>query len=311
MESLPALFAQYGLAALFAVVLAEQLGLPLPALPALLLAGALAADDPLYGVAALALAIVASTLGDYVWFRAGQRHGHRVLRLLCRISLSPDACVRQTENAYERRGVATLVIAKFVPGLSTLAPPLAGALGLSVSNFLLFNTAGAALWAGAGLIAGLLFHRQIDGLLAWLAQMGVVAALLLGAALALYIGYRWWDRRRTLGRLAGARITPAELAGRLTGDDPPLILDARSRLGREADGSRIPGALAVDLDDLDSVLAKIPAGREVVVYCACPNDASAVKLAWLLTQHGHTRVRPLAGGIDAWREAGLVLDTLG
>lgn len=308
MEALPDLFAQYGLIAVFMVVLAEQLGAPIPALPVLLMAGAFASDNPFYGVAALVLAIAAATLGDTAWYWAGRRYGHRVLRLLCRISLSPDACVRQTENAYERRGVATLVIAKFIPGLSTLAPPLAGALRVSTANFLLFNTAGAALWAGTGLIVGLVFHRNVDAVLAWLLQMGIVAVMLVVALLAIYIGWRWWERRRLLKLLATRRITPMELSEWLERGDELVILDVRSRLLRDVEQERIPGARALDLDNMEVALAELTTDHNIVVYCACPNDASAVKATLALMQRGYKQVRPLAGGIDAWRSAGLALE---
>ena len=310
MEALPVLFAQYGLIAVFVVVLAEQLGLPIPALPVLVMAGAFASDNPLYGIAALALALLAAIIGDCVWFLAGRRYGHRVLRLLCRISLSPDACARQTENAYERRGAATLVIAKFVPGLSTLAPPLAGALRISTASFLLLDAAGAVLWAGAGLLMGRIFHRDIDAALAWLAQSGFIAVLLVVALLACYIAYRWWDRQRLLKLLATRRITPMELAEWLERGDELVILDVRSRLLREVEQERIPGARAVELDDLEMAMAELAVDHRIVVYCACPNDASAVKATLALMQRGYTEVRPLAGGIDAWRRAGLALEAV-
>jgi membrane protein DedA with SNARE-associated domain len=158
MDSLTAYFAQYGLAAVFGVVLLEQIGMPIPALPVLVLAGAAANADPLFGACALLLAVIASSIGDFAWYAAGRRYGHRVLKALCRVSLSPDSCVRQTEATFERRGARTLLIAKFLPGLSTVAPPVAGALGLTPATFLALNGAGAALWAGTGLLVGLLFH---------------------------------------------------------------------------------------------------------------------------------------------------------
>lgn len=311
MERLPELLAEYGALAVFVTVLLEQLGMPIPALPVLIVAGAIAANDPMYGVLSLFLAIVASTLGDLAWYLAGRRYGGGVLKTLCRISLSPDSCVRKTENTFARRGVATLVIAKFVPGLSTLAPPLAGAIGLSPATFLIYNGAGAALWAGSGLVGGLVFHRQIDGVLAWLSRLGGVALVLTGALLALYVAYRAWDRYRLRSLFRRTRISPQELAERLRGDDAPLILDARSTLARELDRRRIPGARIVDMESLELLLPTIPLDRDVVVYCSCPNDASAVQLAWRLARIGHKRVRPLAGGFDAWNAAGHAIEVEG
>lgn len=286
------------------------MGAPIPALPVLLFAGAKAIDDPLYGVYALALSILACTIGDLAWFWAGRRYGYGVLKLLCRVSLSPDSCVRQTESTYERRGVATLVVAKFVPGLATVAPPVAGALGLKTSSFLLFNGAGAALYSGAGLILGLLFHGQIDWLLDRLTDLGGRAFLVIVVLLALYVAYRWWDRARFLKSLRTARISVDELYEMMNRGDDPIVLDVRSRTHRELDGRRIPGARPVDLDDLERTLAEIPRDRDVVVYCACPNEATAVKVAMLLRDRGIRRVRPLAGGIDAWVAAGLAIEEL-
>ncbi len=301
-------FAEYGLAAVFGFVLLEQLGAPIPALPVLLLAGAKAIDDPIQGVYALAIAILACTVADSAWFLAGRRYGYRVLKFLCRVAISPDSCVSRTEDAYERRGVATLVIAKFVPGLATVAPPVAGALGLRTSSFLLFNALGAALWSGTALVLGLLFHGQIDWLMERLADLGGHATLLLAVLLALYVAYRVWDRWRFLRTLRMARVSVDELYEMMNRGEDPMVLDVRSRAHRTLDGRSIPGALAVDLDDLDSTLAQIPRDREVVVYCACPNEASAVRVALLLRERGIHRVRPLAGGIDAWVAAGMKID---
>ena len=289
-------------------MLLEQLGAPVPALPVLLLAGAQATGDPLYLVYALVLSIVASTIGDLAWFWAGRRYGHRVLKLLCRVSLSPDSCVRQTESTYERRGVATLVIAKFVPGLATVAPPVAGALGLRLSTFVVYNGAGAALYCGAGLALGLVFHSQVDWLFDRLIELGVRAMLVIGVLLALYVGYRAWDRWRFLRSLRAGRISVDELYGMMNRGDDPIVLDVRSRAHRELDRRRIPGARGVDLDDLELTLAEIPRDRDVVVYCACPNEVTAVKVAMRLRDRGFKRVRPLSGGIDAWVAAGLGIE---
>ena len=301
---------EYGLIAVFAVVLVQQLAAPIPVLPVMLIAGAQAALDPVYGVYALALAIAASTLGSLPWFWAGRRYGHRVLKLTCKVSLSPDACVRQTENVFERYGEATLLIAKFVPGLAHVAPPLAGAFGFKTPSFLFYNAVGAALWAGAGLILGLLFYAQIDWLLLQFRAFGAHAAALVALLVALYLAYRWFVRRRFLKSLRASRIEVAELQEMIGRGDDPIVLDVRSRTHRKLDGRMIPGARPVDLDDLEPPLALISAGRNVVVYCACPNDATAVRVAMLLRRRGIRHVRPLAGGIDAWTRAGFMTEDM-
>jgi len=310
MDSLTGFFQQYGLAAVFAIVLLEQIGAPIPALPILLLAGAAAVADPLFGVSAFVLAIVASTLGDLAWYAAGKRYGHRVLKTLCQVSLSPDSCVRQTESTFEKRGAATLLLAKFLPGLSTVAPPVAGALGFSPATFILYNGAGAALWAAAGLIAGLIFHGQIDWLFDRLSDLGGYAITILAGLLAAYVAWKWWERRRFLKSLEAARVTVDELYAMMSRGEDLVILDVRSRTHRELHGLRIPGALPFDQENLDQVVAGISRNHEIVVYCACPNDATAVKVAGLLRQRGFVRVHPLAGGIDAWTAAGRDLEKM-
>src|SRR6266542_4248579 len=179
MTTLVSLVVSYGLVLVFANVLAEQLGLPIPALPTLVVAGALAADGMLSAPLTLLAAVAASVLADFVWFELGRRQGHRILKTLCRISLSPDTCVRQTERHFERWGLPSLLVAKFIPGFSTVAPPLAGALRASPAAFLLFDAGGAVLWAGSGIAAGMLFHRAIDRALERLTSVGSGALVLL------------------------------------------------------------------------------------------------------------------------------------
>ncbi len=271
-----------------------------------MLAGAHAARDPIYGVYALALAILASAAGSLPWFWAGRGYGHRVLKIMCRVSLSPDGCVRQTENVFERYGAAALLMAKFLPGLARLAPPLAGAFRFSTSAFLLYYGAGNALWAGAGLVLGLVFHAEIDWLIERSAEFGGRALLLVLGLVVLYAAYRWLVRRQFLKSLRASRIGVAELQQIIGRGDAPLVFDVRSRAHRKLDARKIPGARQLDLEDLDHSLADIPLERDVVVYCACPNDATAVKVAMLLRRRGVRNVRPLAGGFDAWIDAGLM-----
>jgi membrane protein DedA with SNARE-associated domain len=181
----------YGLPLIFAIVLLEQLGAPMPALPVLIVAGALAVDRNLSAVQILTVAVVASLLADSVWYVLGRLRGQRVLKTLCRISLSPDSCVRQTESIFERWGMPALLIAKFIPGFSTVAPPLAGAMRGRVASFLLFDAGGALLWAGAGVAGGMLFHRAIDRVVAALASSGGWALVLLVAGLVVFVAFKW------------------------------------------------------------------------------------------------------------------------
>ncbi len=298
------LIAQYGLALVFVNVLLERAGLPLPATPTLLICGALAATGRLSAWAILVLALVACVIGDTLWYIAGRYYGRRVMRFLCRVSLSPDSCVRTTESRFVRWGRLTLVFAKFVPGLSTVARPLAGAMRLPLASFELLNGIGSLLWAGAALATGMLFQTQIGLLLLRLRDLGTIAGELTLVAVLIYVAYKWWERRRFNAALRLPRIGAQELRELMRGNRPPLVVDVRSALSREHDRRCIPGALEMSLDEISRQVGEFPQDREIVFYCACPNEASAALAARKLMDRGYGRVRPLGGGIDAWAAAG-------
>jgi membrane protein DedA with SNARE-associated domain/rhodanese-related sulfurtransferase len=302
------LIAQYGLALVFVNVLAEQIGLPVPAVPTLIVAGALAADGTFSAWALFGVAFIACGIGDTVWYVAGRLYGRAVMRLLCRISLSPDSCVRQTEYRFERWGGLTLVLAKFIPGLSTIAPPLAGATRLGWLSFLLFNGLGIVLWAGAAIGAGMLLHAEIGDLLLRLEEYGALAIEAVGVLLAAYIAFKWWERRRFYKMLRIARVSVNELRDLMDSGKDPIVVDVRSPVVRDADRRYIPGALTMDFADVDQRLEQLPAGREIIFYCTCPNEVSAASVAKRLIEQGYTRVRPLQGGLDAWIEAGYAVE---
>ena len=303
------LFSQYGLLAVALAVLLEQLGAPVPSTPVLLLAGVESAARDGFALRSFAVATLAALAANGLWFWAGRRLGRRVLATLCRISISPDSCVRQNEASFARRGVLTLVIAKFVPGLSILAPPLAGALGMPAQRFLAWNLLGSALWAGAAVLVGRVFHEQIDALLRALSSLGSVALALALAAVAVYLGWRLWRRarvRRELNRFE--RLGPVDLMALLQQRQDVVLVDVRAMSPEMPLESRLPGARHLDLGALsDSALAGWPPAGEFITYCACPNDASAVKAAQWLKQQGR-QARVLRGGIEAWTQAGLALE---
>jgi membrane protein DedA with SNARE-associated domain/rhodanese-related sulfurtransferase len=303
-QHIVSLVTQYGLALVFVNVLVEQLGLPVPAVPTLVVAGALAAQGQFSVTAVFVLAFAACTVGDGVWYAAGRAWGRRVLRLLCRVSLSPDACVRQSEYRFERWGALTLVLAKFIPGLSAVAPPLAGAMRLAPGTFLLWNSLGVALWVGTAVGAGLLLHEQINDLLVRLEGLGTIALGTLAALLAGYVALKWWERRRFYKMLRIARIGVDELRRLMHAAERPVIVDVRSPSVRALDPRYIPGALVMELDEVEQRLDQLPPDRDVVFYCTCPNEASAAAVAKRLIGLGYVRVRPLAGGLDAWVGAG-------
>ena len=289
-------------------MLLHQLGAPLPAMPFLIWAGARGAGDPLLLSQALVLATLAGTVGNLPWYWAGRRFGHRVLKLVCRVTISPDSCVRHTEGAFERRGPAILIFARLLPGFETVAPPLAGALGLGTPAFVFYDLLGSALRAAAGLALGWAFHDEVDWVLERLSALGGHAIVALGVLLAAYVAYRFARRWLFLRSLRTARIDAPELAAMIERGEAPVVLDVRTHSHRLADGRQIPGAHAVDLDALEATLEKVPRDREVVVYCACPNEATAASVALKLRARGFHRVRPLIGGIDAWVSAGHAVD---
>jgi|SoiMethySBSTD1v2_1073268.scaffolds.fasta_scaffold32746_4 membrane protein DedA with SNARE-associated domain len=268
METLRQLLAQHGLSIVFANVLMAQLGLPLPALPMLIVAGALIADGTLH-VAPLALiVIIASLMGDVPWYIAGRRYGYRVLRTLCRISVEPDTCVKQTENIFSRWGPISLVFAKYIPGFSTVAPPLAGTMRLRVSTFVLYSAAAAMLWALLPVLLGFFFYRQVDRVLAGLETMGRGALVVVGAIVVIYIAAKVIQRYLLIRFLRMVRITVSDLRHMLDSGQLPVILDVRSPLGREAEPRRIPGAVIVELDGVDAIARGFPPDRDIVVYCS-------------------------------------------
>jgi membrane protein DedA with SNARE-associated domain/rhodanese-related sulfurtransferase len=307
MQQLVSLLEQYGLSFVFLHVLAEQAGVPLPAYPTLIVAGALIAHVN-YTVSELLLAAVAASLiADLAWYLAGSRLGRPVLRTLCRISLSPDSCVRQTESIYLRWGAPSLLVAKFIPGFAAVATALAGSIGTRLWVFLLFDGLGALLWAGIAVGLGVGFQDAVNDVIEVLEQLGKWGLVAIIAAFALIVALKWWQRQRFYRQLRMARISIGELRDLLDQGELPVILDVRSPLAQRQDG-RIPGAIRINAQTFGETPPELSADGEVIVYCACPNEASAALVAKRLIQQGYSRVRPLQGGIDAWIAAGYAIE---
>lgn len=303
MDTLLALIREHGLGFVFANVLVEQAGAPVPAVPTLIIAGAYLTGSREAVITLLAVAGIAAVIADTFWYLMGRRYGTRVLRALCRISLSPDSCVRQTELIFERFGPASMLFAKFVPGFASVSTALAGAMDLRYWKFVLFDLLGALLWAGVAVGLGYLFRDAIGEVLETLASLGKWGLVLVAVALAAWIATKWWQRHLFVRQLRMDRVSVDELKAMLEADEVGMILDVRPPMSQEASG-RIPTARAIDMDRIAEGLQGIEIDGEVVVYCACPNEASAVKVAQTLRGLGFTRVRPLLGGIDAWIDAG-------
>jgi membrane protein DedA with SNARE-associated domain/rhodanese-related sulfurtransferase len=304
------LVAPFGLGLVFLNVLFEQLGLPLPALPTLMVAGALAADGQLPAAGVCAFAVGACLIGDSAWYVAGRLYGVRVMRFLCRISLTPDICVSQTQTSFERWGANALLVAKFVPGLSMIAPPLAGAMRMTYARFAGLSAVGSSLWVGAALLAGALLRPQILRLLPRLTGIGGTALVIVLLLLSVYVAFKWWERQRFYTALDMARISVADLHAQLSGGASPVIVDVRSPSVQGLELRRIPGALHVPLHDVELHMGELPRDSEIVLYCNCPNEASAAQAARVLLNHGFHRVRPLHGGLDAWIAAGYAVEEI-
>jgi membrane protein DedA with SNARE-associated domain len=260
---------KYGYLLLFAFVLAEQSGLPVPAVPVLLGVGALTGAGRMSMTLAFAAALAASLPPDVVWYELGRRRGARVLAILCRISLEPDSCVRNTENLFMRRGRGALLIAKFFPGLSTVAPPLAGMVGIARWQFLVLDIAAAILWAGTWMTLGYIFSDALDLVASWAGRLGNSLGVVIGVALGGYVAYKFIQRRRFIRSLRVARITPEELKRRLdVGDEMLGIIDTRSALQVNAEPYAVPGALWIPAEEISRRQAELPRGRELVLYCS-------------------------------------------
>lgn len=303
--SMPSLLNEYGALLLFVNVLLVQLGLPIPAVPALVIAGGLAAAGQFNPVLIIAAAVTASTLADYGWYLAGRRMGYTVLIILCRLSLSPDLCVRQAETSYDRWGPSLLLLAKFIPGLATIAPPLAGVLRMPRHVFLFFAGMGGLLWAGAFVALGYALDAQANIVLASLESFGHYTTLAAAAVLATYVLYRLVQRKRLLNMFEATRMSAEQVLQLLAAPTTPVLIDVRSPVARSLDGRRLPGALAFDVTELDKILRTIRKESHLVVFCACPNEVSAAHMATRLRQLGYLHVSPLKDGIDGWARAGL------
>ena len=254
-------------AILFGIVLAEQLGVPLPSVPVLLAAGALAGLGKIGAAPALSLAILATAIADLVWFEAGRRRGNKVLKFVCRVSLEPDSCVRRTEDVFSRYGPRSLLFVKFVPGLGLMAVTLAGAFGLKRRQFLLYDVPGAAIWAGAYLAVGYVFSAQLERAIQAVSQLGLTVFGLVLALVALWLLWKYFQRRRFIRDLQMDRISPEDLRRRLDAGEPIAIVDLRHSLDFEADPRTLPGALRFDTSDLERRHGEIPRDRDVVLYC--------------------------------------------
>jgi len=305
-------FVGHAYAILFLWVLCEQLGVPIPSIPLLLTAGTLSATHRVHFASALIAVIAACIISDSTWFALGRRFGGGVIRLLCRMSMESSTCVAKTEGYFTRRGAETLLFAKFVPGLSTVAAPIAGQTGMPYPRFLLYDLSGTLLWSLSFLFAGRFFGdiaKRSQGFFAFLSHFAAAVFILM------VVGFFIWrvvKQRRFLARVREMRLEPEELKAmldlaRADADVPPFIVDLRHPLDYLPDPRVLPGAVRIGPSEIARCAASIPRDRDIILYCTCPSEETSAKVAMQLHKLGITRVRPLRGGFDGWKKAGYPL----
>ena len=256
-----------GYLVLFLWVLFEQLGLPIPAAPLLLAAGALAGIGKLNVAFVFGSAFLAALLSDQFWYQVGIRRGGKVLSFLCRISLDSDSCVHRSKRIFARYGARSLLIAKFIPGLNTIGPPLAGIFRMRLLRFLFFDGLGVFIWVGVFVLLGYQFGNEIEEHVTSTHAMGAWIGLVIPVFLAAYIFWKYIQRRRFLHQLNVARITPEEVKEKLDAGEDMLIVDLRDALEFEIEPHTIPGALHLSVEELEVQHYKIPRDREIVLFC--------------------------------------------
>lgn len=298
-----------GVWAVFMSVLITQLGVPIPAAPMLILGGTMAAMGQTSYASVVCAAVAATLIADSLWFFTGRAHGRRLLNYLVRFSLSLDTTVRLARNTYERYGAPILAVAKFLPGLGLISAPLLGTTAISVSVFLLWDFVGAALWASVWVLGGAALHDQIVQLMLLVRHNGGTIFDAFAAIFVAVLLYRWVRRWQFRRWLAHTRISPDQLDEMMKSNEPPLIFDARPRSVREKESHRIAGARRLDLDSpepIDPELLK----RPIVVYCVCPNEATAKRIVEQLHRKNIHHIRALKGGLDAWQKRGYPVEPL-
>jgi membrane protein DedA with SNARE-associated domain/rhodanese-related sulfurtransferase len=301
-------FLHYAYAIIFLWILAEQLGMPVPSIPVLLTAGSLTATHKLSLFLVLISVLAGCFVSDSLWYFLGRRFGRSVIRLLCRLSFETSTCVRKTENYFTEHGPQALLVAKFVPGLGSMAAPIAGQTSMPYSTFLAYDMTGALIWGTTITLAGRFFGdflRLHPKALSW---TGHFAGVLFVLAVLGFLLYRVWKQQAFLKQVKTARIDPEELKLMLDGGQPAFIVDLRHPLDYLPDPRVLPGALRISPTNLMERSGEIPRDRDIVLYCTCPSEATAAKTAMQLRQAGIHRVRPLRGGFDLWKEMGYPLE---
>ena len=313
LSSVMVLLVHHAYAVLFLWVLIEQGGLPVPSVPLMLAAGTMSAAHKLHVAYALPMVMLACLISDSAWYFLGQRYGSKILNILCKFSMEAATCVSKTQGTVTKRGAVTLLFAKWVPGLSTMAAPIAGQAEIPYSKFVFYDMAGTLMWASAWLFAGRFFGDLAKRSTEFFGTLSHFAVLLVVLMVVAWQVYRLVKRQQFVSELRGLRLEPAQLLAmmddaRKAGEDQPFIVDLRHPLDVLTDPLVLPGALRIGPEDLKLRKAMIPLDRDIVLYCTCPSEETSAKVALELRRMGVRRVRPLRGGLQGWKDAGYPLD---
>jgi len=303
MNTLIELVQAYGLWIIFLITLFQSIGLPLPAFAILILTAAVTPTKAIDIIALLLTATLGSLTGDIILYFAGKRLGTSILGKLCRISLSPDSCVRSSGDIFKRYGPPALTVLKFVPGLSTLAPVVAGVYAMPLFSFIVFSSIAAALYGISAISLGTIFRHEIGSLIATLTEFGKLGVFIVIIAFGIYLFAKWWQRYRLIKQFKTDRVTVNDLFELLEQSSGPIIFDARPADQRTRNGF-IPGSISISDHNLNEIANLYSAHDEIIVYCSCPNELTAAKYAQKLRKTGLKRIRPLLGGVDEWAKSG-------
>ena len=306
-------FTVHAYAILFGWVLLEQAGLPVPSVPVLLAAGTMSSAHKLHVALVLPVILLACLISDSAWFFLGQKYGTRIVNLLCKMSFEAATCVTRTQGSLVDRGAVTLLFAKFVPGFSTMAAPLAGQSGMRYRRFVLYDMAGSLGWASAWLFGGRFLGDLLKRRADLFHRLGHYAAALVLLMVVAVLLWRYLRRVQFLRELRGLRLEPEQLLAMVddaqrSGKEPPFIVDLRHPLDVLSEPLVLPHALRIGPDELKQRHAMIPRDRDVVLYCTCPSEETSAKVALELRRLGVRRVRPLRGGLQGWKDAGYALE---
>lgn len=308
-EELLSILARHGYILVFTVVFAEALGLPVPGAIALIMTGAAAASKTLTPLIVVLVASTAFLLGDSILYLLGRRMGWTLLGFLCRVAMNPEACILRAAESFYKRGKSTLIVAKFLPGVNTMASPLAGSMRMRYSQFLRFDLLGVFLYVTAYFSLGFAFHNFLVAIVHGFQLAGQAMEILLVLVIAGYIAYRVWLYVKHAAYRVVPRVQVAELMEKLASEQKNdiLLIDVRSHGYYDPGAMRIQGSLRIEPNNLETELKQIPPSKDIYLYCTCTREATSARVAHMLRERGFNAF-VVVGGLAAWRRAGLPLE---